>query len=238
MQSLIIHMSASTARRPNAERLLQALPDARLVEAVDGRSAAHAAGVPVLPGIHLAPPYPFGLAPGEVGCFLSHRKCWQQIAEGTDDYALIAEDDLQIDADVWGDVMALIDTHAGPDSFIRLPAKKRETALAVQGQVGAARLIVPRVIGLQTVCQVVGRAAAARLLAASAIIDRPVDTFLQMHWVTGQRVQTILPNGLRELTAATGGSTIQKKTRTSGKLMREIRRAWYRAQVRRRRQRL
>ena len=234
MQSLIIHMSSSTARRENADRLLAALPNARLIEAVDGRDPAQVAGINLVPGTHLDPPYPFTLGPGEVGCFLSHRKCWDIIAQGDADYALIAEDDLSIDPDIWVDVLALIDTHASKDSFIRIPAKKRETPVLTIETQGGASLFVPRVIGLQTVCQVVGRDAARRLLAVSEAMDRPVDTYLQMHWATGQAVQTILPNGVRELTAETGGSTIQKKTRTSEKLMREIKRALYRAKVNRR----
>jgi glycosyl transferase, family 25 len=237
MRSYIIHMPSSTARRPNAERLLSTLPQAELVEAVDGRDPAHAWGVPVLQGIHLTPPYPFGLLAGEIGCFLSHRKCWQRIAEGPDDYALIAEDDLTVTPGDWDAAMDLVDAHANADSFIRLPAKVRERPMAVLAREGKARLILPRVVGLQTVAQVVGRNAARRLLEASEIIDRPVDTFLQMHWVTGQRMLTILPNGVSEAAAQTGGSTIQRKTRTSGKLMREFRRAVYRAQVGRRPQR-
>lgn len=234
MKSLIIHMSSSTGRRKNANHLLDTLPDARLVEAVDGRVSAQVENVNVVPGTHLLPRYPFPLGAGEVGCFLSHRKCWKNIAEGEAPYGLIAEDDLSIDLSIWPDVLGLISQYADADSFIRIPAKKREIAASTLGTQGQASLFVPRVIGLQTVFQVVGRNAARRLLAASEILDRPVDTFLQMHWATGQQVQTILPNGVRELTAETGGSTIQKKTRTSSKLMREIKRGWYRAQVRRR----
>jgi GR25 family glycosyltransferase involved in LPS biosynthesis len=234
MKSLIIHMSSSTARRENAHHLLEVLPDAKLIEAVDGRDPAQVQDVRVMPGTHLDPPYPFPLGAGEVGCFLSHRKCWEIIAQAEAPYALIAEDDLSIDPDIWVNVLGLIDSHATTDSFIRIPAKKRETPVANIGTQGTASLFVPQVIGLQTVCQVVGRNAAKRLLAASGTLDRPVDTFLQMHWATGQAIHTILPNGVRELTAETGGSTIQKKTRTSAKLMREMRRAVYRARVKKR----
>jgi hypothetical protein len=52
-----------------------------------------------------------------------------------------------------------------------------------------------------------------------------------MHWVHGQPIHTILPNGVAELTADLGGSTIQKKTRTSGKLAREFKRFKYRRAV-------
>ncbi len=237
MKSLIIHMSASTARRDNADQLVEILPNPRLVEAVDGRDDVQIKGARVVSGTHLDPHYPFPISPAEIGCFLSHRKCWQIIADGPAPFALIAEDDLGINPIIWTDVLRLIERHADADSFIRIPVKESETPAFTLGTEGIARLFVPRVIGLQTVCQIVGRRAARRLLAASAIIDRPVDTFLQMHWATGQAIHTILPNGTRELTAETGGSTIQKKTRISAKLTREINRTLYRSKVRRRPQR-
>ena len=50
---------------------------------------------------HYAPEltYPFSvrtspLTKGEIACFLSHRKCWELIAQGNDEYAAIFEDDL------------------------------------------------------------------------------------------------------------------------------------------------
>ncbi len=227
MHSLIVHMSSATRRRANVEVLLQTLPDAQVIEAVRG---ADAGVTPANGDIH-QPHYPFPIGAGEVGCFLSHRACWQRIVDEGWDYALIAEDDLALDPSHWPHVQALIAGHATADSFIRIPAKDRETAAQVVASDGPCTLMLPRIIGLQTVFQVVGRDAAVRLLAVTDVPDRPVDTFLQMHWVHGQPVHTILPNGVRELTADLGGSTIQKKTRTSGKLMREINRWRYRRAV-------
>ncbi|MBM2290361.1 glycosyltransferase family 25 protein [Sulfitobacter pseudonitzschiae] len=227
MHSLIIHMSSATQRRANVAELMQALPDAQVIEAVRG---AEAGVTPANGDIH-HPRYPFPIGAGEVGCFLSHRACWQRIVDEGWDYALIAEDDLALDTDHWPHVQSLIAGHATADSYFRIPAKARETAARVVASDGLCTLMLPRVIGLQTVFQLVGRNAAQRLLAATEVLDRPVDTFLQMHWVHGQPVHTILPNGVRELTADLGGSTIQKKTRTSGKLMREINRWRYRGAV-------
>ncbi|UOA25596.1 glycosyltransferase family 25 protein [Pseudosulfitobacter sp. DSM 107133] len=227
MHSLIIHMSSATRRRANVATLVQRLPDAQVIEAVRG---ADAGVTPARGDIH-HPRYPFPIGAGEVGCFLSHRTCWQRIVDAGWDYALVAEDDLALDTEHWPHVEKLVNTHATADSFIRIPAKTRETPAQVVARDGPCSLMLPRVIGLQTVFQVVGRNAAQRLLATTETLDRPVDTFLQMHWVHGQRVHTILPNGVRELTADLGGSTIQKKTRTSGKLMREINRWRYRRAV-------
>jgi GR25 family glycosyltransferase involved in LPS biosynthesis len=229
MNSLIIHMTGDTRRAPNVAHLLGTLPGAEIVDAVRGADMADK--IPTAPGTHFAPPYPFPLSPGEVGCFLSHRACWQLIMDRGMDYALVVEDDFAAAAPFWEDALRLIETHAGPGSFIRLPAKLRERPGRTLAQAGQTRLFVPRVPGLQTVAQVVGRDAARRLLAASAVIDRPVDTFLQMHWAHGQEIHTILPNGVSELTAELGGSTIQRKTRAGGKLAREWKRAFYRARV-------
>ena len=204
MQSYIIHMSSSTARRANAQRLLNTLPDAHLIEAVNGRDPAQIAHIRTHAGNLYAPHYPF---------------------------ALIAEDDLQVDPDRLAIALQMVADHATPDMYIRLPVKARETAQSTLAQEGDMAFILPRVVGLQCICQIVGRDAAQRLLECTREIDRPVDTFLQMHWVTGQKVHAILPNGNQEVAAQIGGSTIQVKTRASGKLARELKRAWYRAQV-------
>ncbi|WP_315924296.1 glycosyltransferase family 25 protein [Mesorhizobium sp. SP-1A] len=39
------------------------------------------------------------LSPGEIGCFLSHRKIWQAVLDGADEWAFAAEDDLHLAQD-------------------------------------------------------------------------------------------------------------------------------------------
>ncbi len=39
------------------------------------------------------------LSPGEIACLLSHRKVWQMLVEGTDEWAFIAEDDIHFAPD-------------------------------------------------------------------------------------------------------------------------------------------
>ncbi len=231
MRSFIIHMPGDAKRAPNAQKLLQLLPNAEIVDAVIGKDVMASGQITPQPGNIHAPHYPFPLGAGEVGCFLSHRACWQRIVDLDLDYALITEDDLSLDLDLWNEALDLIANHASVESFFRLPAKRRETPAATIDRGPHAELFLPRVIGLQTVCQVVGKAAARRLLGASERLDRPVDTFLQMHWITQQQIHTILPNGVSEITDQVGGSTIQKKNRSGSKLAREFKRALYRAKV-------
>jgi GR25 family glycosyltransferase involved in LPS biosynthesis len=231
MHSMIIHMPGSSNRAANVEHLLFSLPNAEVIEAVNGRAVAANHVDRLHPGDLHSPRYPFTpLSPGEIGCFLSHRRCWQHILDTGWEYALIVEDDLALDPELWRDVLALIAQQASAESFIRLPAKQREVPATGITQLGKSKLFLPKVVGLQTVAQVVGRAAAQRLLAATEELDRPVDTFLQMHWIHGQKIQTILPNGVSEQTEALGGSTIQKR-KPGSKLTREFKRSLYRAQV-------
>ncbi len=236
MRTFIIHMAGDRKRAPNVRQLLDRLPEAEIVDAVRGADVLAAGGVETRPGDLHAPGYPFALSGGEVGCFLSHRACWQRIVEEGLDHALIVEDDLSPISPEWEAALQLARAHAGRDSYIRLPAKPREIPVAMVAKKGPALLFLPRVIGLQTVAQIVGQDAARRLLAASETIDRPVDSFVQMHWVTGQRVHTVRPSGVRELTEELGGSTIQKRPAGS-RALREIRRAIYRARIRARPQR-
>lgn len=224
-------MSGDDKRASNAEKLRADLPGAEIVNAVVGRDPAQIADVDWQNGTLLSPGYPFALSPAEIGVFQSHRRCWKRIIDHGLDFGLVAEDDLAIDPAGLGTALELVKTHGTPDMYIRLPVKARESAVQTLGQRGDMQFILPRVIGLQCICQVVGRRAAERLLAATQQIDRPVDTFLQMHWVSGQKVHAILPNGNREVAAQIGGSTIQTKVRGKGKLSRELKRAWYRAQV-------
>ncbi len=231
MRSLIIHMSSSTARRPNAERLLATLPGAELIEAVNGRDPGQISDVSVHPGTLYRPHYPFALRPAEIGVFQSHRNCWQRIVEQGWDFALIAEDDLQVDPERLRRALDLIEIAGTPDMYVRLPVKQREAPVTTLAQDGDVRFVLPRVVGLQCICQVVGREAAARLLDVTASMDRPVDTLLQMHWVTGQPVHTILGAGNAEIAGEIGGSTIQTKSPTGSKLMRELRRMRYRASL-------
>jgi len=231
MRSLIIHMSSSTARRENADRLLRDLPNAELIEAVNGRDPDQISGVRIHPGTLHRPRYPFALMATEIGVFQSHRRCWQYIIDSGEDFMLIAEDDLMIDPARLQRALRLVADHATPDMYIRLPVKPREKPGVVVATDADMQFILPKNIALQCVAQVVGRNAAKHLLAVTEEIDRPVDTFLQMHWISGQPVHAILPTGNREVAQDIGGSTIQSKTPLGSKLSREWKRAVYRANV-------
>ncbi len=231
MKSFVIHMTSSAARRPNAERLCALLPNAELFEAVNGKDPEQIADVQLFPGDLYRPRYPFPLRAAEIGVFESHRRIWRKLVDEKIDRAIITEDDLRIDPCRMSEALEMLDPIATEDHYIRIPVKQRENAALTLARHNGLRLILPKVIGLQCVCQMVGRRAAERLLAVTNQIDRPVDTFLQMHWITGQPILSLQGSGNQEVAREIGGSTIQTSPPLADKLTREFKRAAYRRRL-------
>jgi len=175
------------------------------------------------------PAYPFALSANEIACFLSHRQVWRLIVEQKCAGSLILEDDANIGAD-FAAAFALACRSLTADTFIRLPHRLRE-----QGQLlaheGGARLIKPDVVGLGQVAYLISREAAATLLEATEVFDRPVDVLLQMFWLTKVRPLSILPSGISEISAQIGGSTLHKKLKIIEKAQRELLRPLYRWRI-------
>ncbi|RVD55910.1 glycosyltransferase family 25 protein [Mesorhizobium sp. M2D.F.Ca.ET.185.01.1.1] len=114
----------------------------------------------------------------EIACFLSHRKCWQIIADGTDQYSAIFEDDVVFRRDA-GPFLSN-DNWVPPDADI----VKLETFF---GQVRLARLAsignghsIGRLVGehLGTAGYVISKTAAQKLLQRTKHLKEPVDLAL------------------------------------------------------------
>ena len=119
------------------------------------------------------------LGPGEIGCFLSHRRCWELIAEGTADYAAIFEDDVILADDAktflqdWSWVspdadIVKLDTYCHRTTISK-------TTIKLTGRYALARLRATHVSGAG---YLVSRRAAVKLLALSSQFADPLDHFL------------------------------------------------------------
>ncbi|MGO4450726.1 glycosyltransferase family 25 protein [Phyllobacterium sp. TAF24] len=90
MKCYLINMDRSTERLARMEKLFTELGIAfERVAAVDGRLITDAEMAEL---VWQRPDEP-AMTRSEVGCYLSHRKCFELIAEGETDYAAIFEDD-------------------------------------------------------------------------------------------------------------------------------------------------
>jgi GR25 family glycosyltransferase involved in LPS biosynthesis len=233
INAYIIHLERAVERRDQVAAIARALPGtAEIVPAVDGKDLPKDIVDKIYRQRLFKPHYPFALKPGEIGCFLSHRRCWQKIVDSGDNGALIIEDDVEVDAAMLEKAVDLIARHCPKSSYIRFPNKSgRENGVMVAKEADI-RLIRPDTPGLGTVGQYIGYEAAKALLEITEIFDRPIDSFLQLLKVHRVPVLTITPSIVREVSSSIGRSYIQKTGSSFGeKLHREVMRPVYRLKV-------
>lgn len=230
IKAFIIHLDRATDRRNQVEKLIAELPiPAEIIDAVDGRALPQSEIDRVYRRHLHKPSYPFRLSVNEVACFLSHRKAWQTIVDQNLAAGLVLEDDVALNgfAGAWAAASAYIE----PDRFIRLPFRPGKESGAQIFQTESARIITPVPVGLGMVAQLIGRDAAKQLLAITKQFDRPVDTLMQMSWVTGITPLSVHPGGVEEVSANLGGSTLKQKRSFMHWLSHEIFRPIYRMRV-------
>lgn len=231
--AFVLHLTRARKRRENAHALLAAcgLPG-EIWAAVDG-AALEPADLASDVRTHLFdPPYPFDLGTGEIGCFLSHRQIWAEIVRRGLDHALVLEDDVTLDPDIFPRALALGTRHVATYGYVQLQDRPPKGSARLVDTNGPCKLTLPVLAPLRTSAQLVSRGAAERLLQGSDTFDRPVDTFIQSHWHTGLRPGVIFPAGISTISNSLDGSTIQASSGSrSGKFRREVARLLYRRRV-------
>ncbi|GHE01934.1 hypothetical protein U879_16800 [Defluviimonas sp. 20V17] len=232
LMGLVIHLPRATARRPVAEALRAACGvPCDLLEACDGAALpAEALAAAYRPDL-LRPRYPFALRAAEIGCFLSHRAAWQRLIDSDAEALALFEDDMVLDPAAFAPALTLAQRHVARMGYVQF--QTRPVAGDPVDAEGSARLFRPTITPLRASGQLIHRDCAHRLLDLTAPFDRPIDTFVQMHWHTGLRPGAIHPAGLRDVAATAGGSTISQRKSLADRLAREWKRGRYRAAVRR-----
>ena len=177
------------------------------------------------------PTYPFQLTRTEVGVFLSHRAAWRRILDDALDFAFIFEDDAEIDPSQFAALVEFVTLEQPAWDYVLLPAQPIRNGVVVASR-GGFTLVRPDAPPLRAIAQIVSFAAAKRLLDRTLPFDRPIDTLMQMTWVTGQPVLVASPSPIRDVSRETGGSTVQRKSMSLVERLRhEAMRPIYRAQV-------
>lgn len=233
-EAFVIHLAEAAQRRPQVDALVSRLPlPVTVVDAVNGRRlGAEAIAAVYRPGLH-RPRYPFVLRRTEVGVFLSHRKVWREIVERGLEAGLVVEDDVEPDDRAFAEALRFALREARQGDCVRFPYRGHTDKGAVIGQTGGLQLIEPRHVGLGMQMQLVTRQAADLLLRATETFDRPVDSLLQMRWLTGVRMLAVRPGSIRQIAHLLGGTVTQKKEKSFGEIvMREWKRAIYRLALR------
>ena len=147
------------------------------------------------------------------------------------DFAFIFEDDAEIDPAAFAALVEFVTLERPAWDYVLLPAQPIRNGTPVASRGGLA-LLRPDAPPLRAIAQIVSLAAAKRLLDRTLPFDRPIDTLMQMTWVTGQPVLVASPSPVRDVSRETGGSTVQRKSMSLAERLRhEAMRPIYRAQV-------
>ncbi|NLE37279.1 MAG: glycosyltransferase family 25 protein [Pirellulaceae bacterium] len=231
IQGFIITLDRAVERRPQVDRLRQLCPvRCEAIQAVDGRLLSEAQRREVVRECIHRPRYPFRLRDGEVGIFLSHRKAWSEIVAQDLEAGLILEDDVELEPNVFRPGLDLALSDLKPMDVIKFPVSRANWFASRRKARPRSR--APIVTPLGATSLLVGHAAAKRLLELTERFDRPIDTFMQMTWITGIRPRVITPSGVTEISSRLGGSTIHAKKRPLLEtLSRSVLRPVYRLQV-------
>ena len=107
MNTYIINLKSSTDRHQYIEQLLKLycnILEVHFVEAVDGRGLSDHQLVEMWNQCETYKTYGRYMKGGEIGCALSHRKCYEEMLGNGDEVALVLEDDVVFEenADVRG----------------------------------------------------------------------------------------------------------------------------------------
>jgi GR25 family glycosyltransferase involved in LPS biosynthesis len=231
-KAFILHLERAISRSVNVQSLRANLPiESEVIPAVDGARLTQQEVDQAYARRRFRPTYPFALTRTEVGAFLSHRSAWRRIADQALDFAFIFEDDAEIDPSSFAALAEFVSAERQAWDYVLLPAQPiRDGTVVASG--GGFALMRPDAPPLRAIAQIVSAGAAKRLLERTLPFDRPVDTLLQMTWVTGQPLMVASPSPVRDVSLKTGGSTVQRKSMgLAERLRHEAMRPIYRAQV-------
>lgn len=234
-EAFIIHLARAKSRRSAVEEaVLNVGMPATVLDAVDGQKlsdeelAACYSSRPLF-----QPHYPFLLGRGEIACFQSHRSAWRAIVEKELDFGVVLEDDVEIDRENLSKAVCCFKEKNNMNLYISLQTRPLRSSGQVVYENAGCELIEVTPIPLRTSGQIVGREAAIRLLAISEKIDRPVDCFLQLNWITSVRVLCANPSGIAQWSENIPESFAQAAEKKSilEKIKRELFRTIYRALI-------
>lgn len=199
MHIVVISLQESAERRANITRQFAARSlGFAFFDALTPRRAAHeVAGYD---------PYEFFSNCGrlatdtEIACYASHLAVWRRCAAGDQPY-LILEDDAALSADFVSG-LDIVARHVAEKGFIRVSIPAVGDAAGVRRE-GAFDVRLCRRVPLLALGYAVSPPAAQALAAKGALVEEPVDKFLQRFWRHRQRVYALHPPivGLSECAA-------------------------------------
>jgi len=121
------------------------------------------------------------LSRGEIGCFLSHKKAYINLLSGSEDAALVLEDDVQLSVGIVSIISEVVEIKNWDIILLGHHGRSSRSTNTLVGLWGRKRLSNGRQLArpcervMGTYGYVVSRQGAAKMLASMARIARPID---------------------------------------------------------------
>ncbi|MCU4654178.1 glycosyltransferase family 25 protein [Roseibacterium sp. SDUM158016] len=220
----VINLADNTERLENARRELAAqgiewtrldavngwaLPEETIAEVYDAKRNARLAKHP--------------LVRPEIGCYLSHVRVWERIAEGDAPGALVLEDDFRVTGDLSGTLAALSRDSATDDwDIVKLYSIRSPGRIIAPRQIAPGLALgTPYRVPSTTLGYVITRSAAERLATSSVPFFRPVDEDHKFFWEAGLDIRIVDPQplslGAQETVTGTVGDTRKRAARADAR---------------------
>jgi glycosyl transferase family 25 len=161
--------------------------------------------------------YRRSLSRGEIGCYLSHRRCWQQVVDKNLSMALILEDDAQLNTQL-PDVLSSIEQISINWDIIKLcdPPKYKKRLSTVPLDINFD-LCQYKKIPSRATGYAISYKGATKLLQARNLFARPVDDDMQFYWEFNGEVFGIEPSPIRNSQLAANSNIDSNSPRRSTK---------------------
>jgi hypothetical protein len=193
---IVISLERAVARRQATARALEAQGvDFSFFAAIDGGRMSDQDRAALRLGPCLRD-YGRALSAGEIGCAASYLAVLRQIADGSDPYACVLEDDAEPGPSLpsalsrrWLDTLPAFD-------FLRLVSQAHrwhKSAYLPVATLGPHQVVAPVHIGYLATGQIVTRDGARRALAKLVRIDAPIDNLIYRDPVTPLRILETRP---------------------------------------------
>ena len=177
MKILVINLDRSPERLQRMASLLAGLHlQFDRVAAVDGRALSKAE---MRGWVHEMGHF-YRLRAGEIGCFLSHRKCWEIAARGAPgEFTIVLEDDIIFGRNA-GEILSTSGWIPADADIIKLETNLHRTYTdrAPAASVSARKIVRLRAAHVNAAAYAISSGAAKRLLTMSESFCDPVDHFL------------------------------------------------------------
>ena len=215
----IINLKENQQRLRNCKRQFSDLGlEFQLIDAVNGRNLSQEEIDSAYDSKKNKLHYKSPLVPSEIGCYLSHYKAWEEIANGTNQGGFVFEDDFNATGDLINVINILSKDSVNDWDMVKFfSLNKNPKAFSTREINKNLKIIQPYKIPTCLIAYALTKDGARKLISRHSKIFRPVDEDLKYFWETGLRVSLILPNPVTIGDQSVSVSTIGNDRKLAGK---------------------